>query len=78
MKLVSVHEAKTHLSALLAEIEESSERVVICRRGQPIADLVPHETRGRLDPHPLMRDVGIEYEPTEPLEDDEWSREGAQ
>ncbi len=78
MKLVSIHEAKTHLSALLAEIEESSERVVICRRGQPIADLVPHETRDRLDAHPLMREVGIEYDPTEPLADDEWPRESGE
>jgi len=76
VKLVTVHEAKTHLSALLAEVEASSERVVICRRGHPVADLVPHQSRDRLDPHPLMRDVGIEYNPTEPLADDEWPRDG--
>lgn len=78
MKLVSIHEAKTHLSALLTEIEESSERVVICRRGQPVADLVPHERRDRLDPHPLMREVSIQYDPTEPIADDEWPGDGGE
>ena len=72
MKLVSVHEAKTQLSALLAEIERTGEEVVICRHKKPIADLVPHRKRSRLDPHPVMRDVGIDYDPTEPMADDEW------
>ncbi len=39
-KGVSVHEAKTHLSRLLARVE-SGETVVIARSGKPIARLVP-------------------------------------
>ena len=42
MKIVTIHEAKTKLSALLAEVEKKSENVLICRHGKPIADLVPH------------------------------------
>ena len=41
---VNVHEAKTRLSQLLAQVEQG-ERVVIARSGKPIADLVPHVDR---------------------------------
>ncbi len=37
---VNTHEAKTHLSRLLAQVE-SGEEVVIARAGKPIAKLVP-------------------------------------
>jgi len=39
MKMVNIHEAKTHLSALLKLIEEGKE-VIIARKGKPIAKLV--------------------------------------
>ncbi len=38
---VNIHEAKTHLSRLLAEVEGGGE-VVIGRAGRPIARLVPY------------------------------------
>lgn len=38
--IVNVHDAKTHLSALLAKVE-TGEDVVISRAGQPVARLVP-------------------------------------
>jgi prevent-host-death family protein len=40
VKTVNVHEAKTHLSALLAKVEHGEE-VVIAKAGRPIARLVP-------------------------------------
>jgi prevent-host-death family protein len=39
-RTVNVHEAKTHLSSLLAEVEAGGE-VVIARAGKPVARLVP-------------------------------------
>lgn len=75
MRLVSVHEAKTHLSALLAEIERTGDEVVICRRHKPVASLVPYRKRSRLDPHPLAKEVSVQYDPTEPLSPDEWPPE---
>jgi len=39
MKQVNVHEAKTHLSRLLAQAEEGEE-IVIARAGRPVAKLV--------------------------------------
>jgi len=40
--VVNVHEAKTHLSRLLARVE-AGERIVIARAGRPIAVLSPVE-----------------------------------
>lgn len=40
MKTVNVHEAKTHLSRLLEEVEAGQE-VIIARAGHPVARLTP-------------------------------------
>jgi prevent-host-death family protein len=40
MKKVTTHEAKTHLSRLLVEVE-AGEEIVICRGDKPAARLVP-------------------------------------
>jgi prevent-host-death family protein len=39
-RTVNVHEAKTHLSRLLAEVEQGQE-IVVARDGKPVARLVP-------------------------------------
>ncbi|MBW6457178.1 MAG: type II toxin-antitoxin system Phd/YefM family antitoxin [Trueperaceae bacterium] len=44
MREVGVHEAKTHLSRLLREVEAGTE-VVILRGGKPVARLVPLRAR---------------------------------
>ncbi len=46
MVTVNVHEAKTHLSRLLAEVE-AGEEVVIARNGNPVAKLVQIRQRGK-------------------------------
>ena len=40
MKIVNVHEAKTHLSRLLAAVA-AGEEVIIAKAGKPVARLVP-------------------------------------
>lgn len=45
-KHVNVHQAKTELSKLLAEVEKGRE-VVIARNGTPVARLVPYPEPGR-------------------------------
>lgn len=42
-KQVNIHHAKTHLSALLEDVENGDE-VVIARNGKPVARLVRAET----------------------------------
>jgi prevent-host-death family protein len=39
-KQVNIHEAKTHLSRLLAQLQEDEE-IIIAKAGKPIARLVP-------------------------------------
>ena len=46
MPIVNVHEAKTHLSRLLAQVE-AGEEVVIARNGKPVARLVSVRRRGK-------------------------------
>ena len=40
IKKVNTHETKTHLSRILAEVENGME-VIICRAGKPIARIIP-------------------------------------
>ena len=46
MTTVNVHEAKTHLSRLLAHVE-AGEEVTIARNGKPVAQLVRCKSRGK-------------------------------
>jgi prevent-host-death family protein len=41
MLIVNIHDAKTHLSHLLARVE-NGETITIARAGNAVADLVPH------------------------------------
>ena len=72
MKKINVHDAKTRLSALLADVEAKGEKFLICRNGKPIADLIPHAKPSRLTPHPVLRRIRVRYDPTEPLTAEEW------
>ena len=53
VKEVNVHEAKTHLSRLLADVERGTE-VIIARAGKPVARLV------RFDRAPQERVFGLD------------------
>ena len=55
MATVNVHEAKTHLSRLLAQVE-AGEEVIIARNGTPVARMVPARETGR--PHPTYLRTG--------------------
>ena len=75
MKTVNTHDAKTRLSSILAEVQSRGETFVICRSGMPVADLVPHRRTDRKTPHPTMSKIAINYDPTEPLDQEEWPEE---
>jgi prevent-host-death family protein len=72
MKTVNVHDAKTRLSVLLAEIERGGERIVICRNGKPIADLVPHRGEVSMAPDRKLGAIKIKYDPTEEVGEADW------
>jgi prevent-host-death family protein len=46
MRVVNVHEAKTHLSRLLDDVQ-AGEEIVLAKAGRPYARLVPIEPRHR-------------------------------
>ena len=46
MATVNVHEAKTHLSRLLKQVE-AGEEVIIARNGDPVARLVSSKKQGK-------------------------------
>jgi antitoxin (DNA-binding transcriptional repressor) of toxin-antitoxin stability system len=72
MKTVNVHEAKTHSSKLLGQLERSHQSIAICRNGAPVADLVPHRPTRRTRKHPTLSKIKIGYEPVESLSAEEW------
>lgn len=73
MITVNMHEAKTRLSALIKMVEDGTSSVVICRNGKPVAQLQKPKLADvdRLKPHPVLSKVILDYDPTEPLQQDE-------
>ena len=70
MVLVNVHQAKTQLSRLLAQVE-AGEEVVVARRGKPVARLVAFEPRGERRPDVLKGKVVIPDSFFDPLPEEE-------
>ena len=75
VKTVNVHDAKTRLSALLAEIEKSGRRIVICRNGEPVADLVPHQREVSMAADKKLGAIKVNYDPTEEASEADWPPE---
>jgi antitoxin (DNA-binding transcriptional repressor) of toxin-antitoxin stability system len=59
---------------LVAAVEEKGERIVVCRNGRPVADLVPHVPAAvwTLDPDPSLAGALFLGEPAAPLEPGDW------
>ena len=79
MTSVTVHQAKTTLSKLLAEVEAGGE-VIICRGKTPVAKLAPiGKVRADRKPGRLKGLVSLDERFFEPLPDEElrlWEGEG--
>ena len=72
MKTVSIHEAKTHFSALISTIERTREKIIIMKHNNAVAELVPIPHGDRLTPDPKLKEIEIRYDPIEPTEE-EWN-----
>lgn len=70
MFVVNVHQAKTQLSRLLAQVE-AGEDVVIARRGEPVARLVGCKPPGKRQPDVLKGKVVIPESFFDPLPEEE-------
>ncbi len=70
MVTVNVHEAKTNLSRLLAQVE-AGEEVVIARNGNPVARLVRARPRGKRQPDTMKGRIKIDDSFFDPLPEEE-------
>ena len=70
MPVVNVHQAKTHLSRLLARVE-AGEEVVIARGGEPVARLVACKAAARRQPDALKGKLTIPDDFLDPLPEEE-------
>ena len=70
MTTVNVHEAKTHLSRLLAQVE-AGEEVIIARNGEPVARMVPARETGRPQPDVFKGKVVVPDSFFDPLPEEE-------
>jgi prevent-host-death family protein len=71
MKVVNIAEAKAKLSEYL-DVAAAGERVLICKRNQPVAELCPVKS-ARVHPRPVGKAAGTLVVPDaffEPLPDD--------
>lgn len=66
MTTVNIHEAKTHLSKLLEQVE-AGEEIIIARAGRPIAKLVGLEPAARRKPGLLKGQIWIADDFNDPL-----------
>ena len=58
MPTVNIHDAKTHLSRLLAQVE-AGEEVIIARRGRAVARLVRYHAPGERRPDVLKGKLAL-------------------
>ncbi len=72
MTTVNIHQAKTQLSRLLAEVE-GGEEVVIARNGKPVARLVGYERRGKRRFGALAGLIAVDDSFFDPLPEEELS-----
>ena len=70
MTVVNVHQAKTSLSRLLAQVE-AGEEVVIARRGEPVARLVPCKPRSKRQFGSMKGKIVIDDSFFDPLPEEE-------
>ena len=70
MPVVNVHQAKTHLSRLLAQVE-AGEEVVIARRGEPVARLVRCKPPGKRQFGAMRGQIVVDDSILDPLPEDE-------
>ena len=71
---VNMREAKSRFCELVRTVETKKVVIVLCRHGKPVAELKARaRQRSRLTPDPILSKVVVNYDPTEPVTDDEWA-----
>lgn len=77
-KRVNIYEAKTHLSELINQVQETGVPYTICRNNKPVVDIVVHQEKPKTSlPDPLPKYNGKAVYLCDPLEstEDLWPEE---
>ena len=78
-KRINIYEAKTHLSELIKQVQETGEPYTICKNNKPVVDIVVHAEEGKKKslPKPLPEYDGKTVYLCDPLEstEDLWPEE---
>lgn len=74
MIYVNLCQAKAQFLRLVSAVEKQGERIILCRNGIPVADLVPHASipSNKLDPDTLFAGARFLGDPAPPLEAGDW------
>ena len=75
--MVSVYEAKAHLSHLIAEVERTGAPVTICRNRKPVVDVVLHSWKeiDPLDQDPALQGALFHEDPCAPVDETDWPKD---
>ena len=74
MIYVNLYQAKAQFSRLVSAVEKQGERIILCRNGIPVADLVPYASipSKKLAPDTLFAGARFLGDPAAPLEAGDW------
>ena len=70
MPVYKIHQAKTHLSRLIAQVESGAE-IVIARNGDPVARLVPFNRPASRQFGAMSDSIALDESFFDPLPEDE-------
>jgi prevent-host-death family protein len=70
-----MHEAKSRLSELVKAVEDESQVIILCRDGQPVAEIkgIARRKVDRLKQKPALKvKFSKGFDPTEPAAQEDW------
>jgi antitoxin (DNA-binding transcriptional repressor) of toxin-antitoxin stability system len=70
-----MHEAKSRLSELVKAVEDEHETIVLCRAGNPVAEIkaITPKKGNRLKQNPALKvKFRKDFDPTEPASEEDW------
>ena len=73
MKTMAISQFKTHALAILVEVAETKEPIVVLKRGKPMAEVVPfRDSESNAIPGKLSGTLVFEKDIVSPLGDEIW------
>ena len=71
--VVSVYDARAHLSKWISQVEKTGQSITVCRNGRPVVDLVAHRTvTDPLAGDPALQGAVFHGNPCAPVDERDW------